>query len=117
MIGNHCAQYLAAVPVVSVTGGGGGAATVTDADLLEVPPAPVAVAVQLVELVTETVVDPDVENMPEKPEIATLAAFAEVQASVTIPPPAGSEVGETVNDVNTGALTGGGGVTPPFAAW
>ena len=96
-------------------GTGIGAATVTETLFAaEVPPAPVAVAENVVETVTGTIIDPEAACVPLTPEIVTLVASVVAQARVTFPPPAGRVAVEIVNDVMTGGLTGG--VTVPFEA-
>ncbi|HEX7651288.1 MAG TPA: hypothetical protein VF439_01040, partial [Candidatus Paceibacterota bacterium] len=97
---------------VQVGGGGGVDATVTCAVQLAVaPPVPVAVPVNVRSAVTVTVVEPPLAGVSVTPSMLKPVALLVFHVSVTVPPPAGSEVGEAVRNVQEGVGVVGGGVT------
>jgi hypothetical protein len=77
--------------------GAGVAATVAVAVYVLVPFALVSVSVNVFVVVTVTVVDPDVGSVPTPWSMLAEEAFVDVQVSLTLPPPAGSDVGDAVN--------------------
>jgi hypothetical protein len=90
-----------------VGAGGGVPVTVTGAVYTEVPPGPMSVSVNVVELFTVTFADPDRPTAPTPPEIVADIAFCVDQVSVTLPPPDVRDEGEAAN------VAVGAGAVPP----
>src|SRR5450755_799081 len=100
-------QSFASEPTATSTKRSMIAATVTVALFVAVPPAFVAVRVKGVVLVTLTATLPlSPPTGPTPLSIASVAALAVVQASVTLPPPGGSDAGVAVKLAIVGAGEG-----------
>ena len=83
---------------MSVCGAVAGTATVTDAVYATAAPAEfVSVIVNVFEAVTPIAAEPFTATVPTPWSIDAETAFVDVHASVTVPPPAGSDEDETVN--------------------